>query len=323
MATSASCAAGREQVVQPGRRARSPGPGRARCARDRDGANVPGAVAAATTQPDVRARVLVVGGHRRGRNSRPSMAGTARRGRRPRAWFILPVGGRGPRPRPSVGSPASGERHGGGTDGGARTRRQDVTSRAARRGAPPRGRPTEPDERRPPRRRRAVAAALHLERHASARSCSAAASLTPSLLPRGWVLQGLIAGITAAIGYGVGVDHRVVRRGADREPAVARASAAAPGRCWPWSGRLLGVVMLVARRGAGSARSTSSWAWTPPAGYTSVGDRRPGGAGVRALRRHRPLGSGASARWLDPAVRPHPAAARRPAARRRRGRRCW
>ena len=32
--------------------------------------------------------------------------------------------------------------------------------------------------------------------------CSA---LTPSLLPRGWVLQGLIAGVTAAIGYGVGV----------------------------------------------------------------------------------------------------------------------
>src|SRR5687767_8464582 len=31
------------------------------------------------------------------------------------------------------------------------------------------------------------------------------ASLTPSLLPRGWVLQGIIAGITAAIGYGLGV----------------------------------------------------------------------------------------------------------------------
>src|SRR3954453_10948268 len=30
-------------------------------------------------------------------------------------------------------------------------------------------------------------------------------SLTPSLLPRGWGLQVLIAGITAAIGYGVGV----------------------------------------------------------------------------------------------------------------------
>jgi uncharacterized membrane protein len=28
--------------------------------------------------------------------------------------------------------------------------------------------------------------------------------LTPSLLPRGWLLQGLIAGITAAIGYGLG-----------------------------------------------------------------------------------------------------------------------
>ena len=32
--------------------------------------------------------------------------------------------------------------------------------------------------------------------------CSA---LTPSLLPRGWLLQGIVAGITAAIGYGVGV----------------------------------------------------------------------------------------------------------------------
>ena len=30
-------------------------------------------------------------------------------------------------------------------------------------------------------------------------------SLTPSLLPRGWLLQGIIAGLTAAIGYGLGV----------------------------------------------------------------------------------------------------------------------
>src|SRR3954453_17472206 len=30
-------------------------------------------------------------------------------------------------------------------------------------------------------------------------------SFTPSLLPRGWLLQALIAGVTAAIGYGVGV----------------------------------------------------------------------------------------------------------------------
>jgi uncharacterized membrane protein len=31
------------------------------------------------------------------------------------------------------------------------------------------------------------------------------ASYTPSLLPRGWLLQGLVAGITAAVGYSVAV----------------------------------------------------------------------------------------------------------------------
>ena len=30
------------------------------------------------------------------------------------------------------------------------------------------------------------------------------ASLTPSLLPRGWVLQGVVSGVTAIIGYGIG-----------------------------------------------------------------------------------------------------------------------
>ena len=30
-------------------------------------------------------------------------------------------------------------------------------------------------------------------------------SLTPSLLPRDWLFQGLIGGINAAIGYGIGV----------------------------------------------------------------------------------------------------------------------
>src|SRR4051794_41981235 len=29
-------------------------------------------------------------------------------------------------------------------------------------------------------------------------------SLTPSLLPRGWLVQGIVGGITAAIGYGLG-----------------------------------------------------------------------------------------------------------------------
>jgi uncharacterized membrane protein len=38
-------------------------------------------------------------------------------------------------------------------------------------------------------------------------------SLTPSLLPRDWLFQGLIGGITAAIGYGIGVFvGRMVRR---------------------------------------------------------------------------------------------------------------
>src|SRR5918997_3391044 len=67
------------------------------------------------------------------------------------------------------------------------------------------------------------------------------ASLTPSLLPRGWLLQGLIAGITAAIGYGVGVAiawfvaeltesrmSRGFRRGAWKALAVAGAPLLPP-----------------------------------------------------------------------------------------------
>src|ERR687883_521342 len=46
------------------------------------------------------------------------------------------------------------------------------------------------------------------------------ASLTPSLLPRGWLLQGLIAGITAAIGYGIGaIAAWFVRELTDRRPS--------------------------------------------------------------------------------------------------------
>ena len=38
-------------------------------------------------------------------------------------------------------------------------------------------------------------------------------SLTPSLLPRDWLFAGLIGGINAAIGYGIGVFiARMVRR---------------------------------------------------------------------------------------------------------------
>jgi uncharacterized membrane protein len=52
-------------------------------------------------------------------------------------------------------------------------------------------------------------------------------SLTPSLLPRDWLFQGLIGGINAAIGYGIGVligkaVHRMVLRGRTWWPPSAR-----------------------------------------------------------------------------------------------------
>ncbi|MFI5999692.1 alpha/beta-hydrolase N-terminal domain-containing protein [Streptomyces sp. NPDC051366] len=53
-------------------------------------------------------------------------------------------------------------------------------------------------------------------------------SFTPSLLPRGGVLQGLICGISAAIGYGLGVVAAYVWRAfADREVLVAGSRAPA------------------------------------------------------------------------------------------------
>src|SRR5215218_521424 len=95
------------------------------------------------------------------------------------------------------------------------------------------------------------------------------ASLTPSLLPRGWVLQGLIVGITAAIGYGLGVTvswfvaeltesrlTRDFRRGAWRVLAVL--------------GTLLCLVMLWL--GAGWQRDIHElMGLDPPTGYSSVG----------------------------------------------------
>ena len=48
-------------------------------------------------------------------------------------------------------------------------------------------------------------------------------SFTPSLLPRGGIVQGLVCGITAAIGYGVGlVAAWVWRAFADRDPRRPR-----------------------------------------------------------------------------------------------------
>ncbi|MFJ7263555.1 alpha/beta hydrolase [Streptomyces globosus] len=76
---------------------------------------------------------------------------------------------------------------------------------------PPR---SEPEGERP--RRRRFRAALPGCWGALALACL---SFTPSLLPRGGVLQGVVAGISAAIGYGLGVLAAFVWRAfADRDP---------------------------------------------------------------------------------------------------------
>ncbi|HLM06852.1 MAG TPA: alpha/beta-hydrolase family protein [Blastococcus sp.] len=94
------------------------------------------------------------------------------------------------------------------------------------------------------------------------------ASLTPSLLPRGWVLQGLIAGITAAIGYGLGAAVAWFVA----ELTESRMSAGFRRRAWQVlaaAGALLCVVMLWF--GAGWQRdihelmgldAPSGYAWT-------------------------------------------------------------
>ena len=64
-------------------------------------------------------------------------------------------------------------------------------------------------------------------------------SFTPSLLPRGGLLQGVIAGITAAIGYGLGVLAASVWRAfADRDPRHPRR--------WAWRFFFVSFVVLFA-----------------------------------------------------------------------------
>ena len=62
-------------------------------------------------------------------------------------------------------------------------------------------------------------------------------SFTPSLLPRGGLIQGVICGITAAIGYGLGVLAASVWRAfADRDPR--------PARRWAWLTFFIGAGVL-------------------------------------------------------------------------------
>ncbi|WP_307796862.1 alpha/beta-hydrolase N-terminal domain-containing protein [Williamsia soli] len=48
-------------------------------------------------------------------------------------------------------------------------------------------------------------------------------SMTPSLLPRGWLFQGVVSGASAAIGYGVGVLGSMLVRYVVRREASANA----------------------------------------------------------------------------------------------------
>jgi uncharacterized membrane protein len=70
-------------------------------------------------------------------------------------------------------------------------------------------------------------------------------SFTPSLLPRGGVVQGLVVGINAAIGYGLGVMAAWIWRAfADRDPR--------PARSWAWPTFIIsGLVLFVVAFGLG------------------------------------------------------------------------
>ncbi len=63
-------------------------------------------------------------------------------------------------------------------------------------------------------------------------------SFTPSLLPRGGITQGVVWGITAAIGYGLGVLAAWIWRAfADRDPRYPRR--------WAWPTVFIGAAVLV------------------------------------------------------------------------------
>ena len=74
------------------------------------------------------------------------------------------------------------------------------------------------------------------------------ASLTPTLVPRGWIVQGVVSGLCLAIGYGIGtLAERIVRR------------ATRPH--WSGSGHLHPLVVLVASVGVGIAGMLAWATW--------------------------------------------------------------
>ena len=57
-------------------------------------------------------------------------------------------------------------------------------------------------------------------------SCFWFASLTPTLVPRGWIVQGVTSAACLAIGYGIGtMAERIARRAARRPSGPATADA--------------------------------------------------------------------------------------------------
>jgi uncharacterized membrane protein len=76
------------------------------------------------------------------------------------------------------------------------------------------------------------------------------ASLTPTLVPRGWIVQGVTSGICLAIGHGIGVMlDRAIRR-------AARRSRSTPG---PGNRRRAAVLAVVAVVGAAGMVAWATW----------------------------------------------------------------
>ena len=212
----------------------------------------------------------------RGRGSQAGPVGPDRARRAPAA--VHPLGrSPGPRPLPSVVRRAE----------TGMTAEPDDEARARGRGRRPSRRRPAPaaDGDRPAPPVAAVAAALHLERHARRRA----------------VRLRLADAVAAAAGLGAagadrrdhrrdrlrrGCHGRLVRRGADREPAVGRLPP--PRLAGAGRGRHAALPRhAVARRGL-AARDPRAHGPGRPGGLHVDRHRRPGGAGVRALRRHRP-----------------------------------